>query len=257
MIEEERIVESTTLAGKVAIVTGGGGGIGEVYARTLAEAGAAVAVADIRLESATAAAERLASDGLNVIAVEVDIASTQSAIEMASRVERDLGRIDILVNNAALMSELAHTSIAEIPINEFLRIQDINVAGALRCSQAVLPAMRERQYGKIINQSSGAAFIGGGAYGISKLGIVGLTAGLAKAVSGDGIRVNAIAPGAVRTAAGLISTGSHMETIEKTVPFGSGAPESLAGALLFLASSASDWVTGQTLNVDGGWIIRL
>lgn len=250
-------MDTSSLTGKVAIVTGGGGGIGEVYARTLAEAGASVAVADVRRESAHAAADKLTAEGLTVIPVEVDIADTTSTIEMAAHVEKELGRIDILVNNAALMAELKHQTIADIPVEDFLRIQDVNVAGALRCSQAVIPAMRNLGYGKIVNQSSAAAFIGGGAYGISKLAIVGLTAGLAKVVASDGIRVNAIAPGAVRTPAGLISTGSHMETLEKTVPFGSSGPEGLAGSLLYLASSASDWVTGQTLNVDGGWINRL
>lgn len=246
-----------SLQGKVAIITGGGGGIGQVYARTLAKAGAAVAIADLNLDNARSAADSLTADGFTAIPVAVDIADTTSTLAMAEDVAKEFGRIDILVNNAALMAELAHQSIADIDVDLFLRIMDVNVAGALRCSQAVLPEMRKQRYGKIINQSSAAAFIGGGAYAVSKLGIVGLTAGFAKAVAADGIRVNAIAPGAVRTPAGLISTGDHMAHLEKTVPFGSGDPEALAGSLLYLASAASDWVTGQTLNVDGGWIMRL
>lgn len=250
-------MEQTPLSGKVAIVTGGGGGIGEVYARTLAEAGAAVAIADINLANAEGTAARLSEAGHRSIAVQVDIGSTQSTLDMAARVEQELGGTDILVNNAALMAELGHITLADIPVDEFIRIQDINLVGALRCSQAVLPAMRKAGYGKIINQSSAAAFIGGQAYGISKLGIVGLTAGFAKAVAKDGIRVNAIAPGVVSTPAGLISAGDQKDALDKAVPFGSSGPEGLAGTLLYLATGASDWMTGQTLNVDGGWIMRV
>jgi NAD(P)-dependent dehydrogenase (short-subunit alcohol dehydrogenase family) len=246
------------LAGKVAIVTGAGGGIGASYARVLAEAGAAVAVADINTAGATAVADQLVADGFTAIAVEVNIGDEQSTLTMAEEVENRLGRIDILVNNAALMAEIEPLPITELPLERWTRIIDINLTGALRCTRAVLPALRRQGGGKIINQSSGGAFQPSGVYGVTKIGIVSMTAHLSHELAKDNIRVNAIAPGFVTSDAGKRAAGPGWEDHDNgTVPFPFGDVTDLSGALIFLASSASDWVTGQTLNVDGGWIHRI
>lgn len=239
-------------------MTGGGGGIGASYARALAKSGAAVAVADINVAAAQTVAEELTSDGFTAMAVDVNIGSEESAIAMAKAVEDRLGRIDILVNNAALMAEIEPLPITELPLERWNRILDINLTGALRCTRAVLPAMRRQGAGKIINQSSGGAFLPSGVYGVTKIGLVSMTAHLAHELGGDNIRVNAIAPGYVASEAGKKAAGPGWEAHDNgSIPFPFGDVNDLSGALIFLSSSASDWVTGQTLNVDGGWIHRI
>jgi NAD(P)-dependent dehydrogenase (short-subunit alcohol dehydrogenase family) len=246
------------LAGKVAIVTGAGGGIGAVYARALGEVGAAVVLADVAGDRAGAAAESLRQSGLTAMALSVDVTDDASVSQMAARTIEEFGRIDILVNNAALMAEIGPPDLMEISMDTWQRVLDVNVTGPLRCARAVVPAMRDQGYGKIVNQSSGGAFKPSGVYGLSKLALVSLTATLAYQLAPHGIRANAIAPGYTNTEAGLRSASPESRAfIEQTVPIPFGEPEDLCGALLFLVSPAGDWVTGQTLNVDGGWILRL
>jgi NAD(P)-dependent dehydrogenase (short-subunit alcohol dehydrogenase family) len=251
------------LEGKVAIVTGGAGGIGRAYARALGEAGAAVAVADLNVEAADATAAALADDGIRAIGVGVDIADEDSARTAAKRVRHELGGIDILVNNAALMAEIQRVPLMEIDLGVWDKVMKVNVAGALICSRACVPSMIERGGGKIINQSSAGAWVSGPAYtayAVSKIAIVSLTHGLARELGPHNINVNAIAPGAVESEAGLavVPAGSdRRQRIDDMCAMkGSAPPEDLCGALVFLASPASDWVTGQCLNVDGGWVYR-
>jgi NAD(P)-dependent dehydrogenase (short-subunit alcohol dehydrogenase family) len=251
-----------SLEGKVAIVTGAGsGGIGEVYARALAGAGAEVALADIDAARAQAAAEDLAEGGRRAIGLGVDIADAGSARAMASAVRDAFGGVDILVNNAALMTQIPYQPLAEFDLDWWDRVMAVNVKGALVCAQACVPSMIERGGGKIINQSSMGAFYNWGPYGISKLALVGLTFGLAKELGKHRINVNAIAPGMITSEAGLASVPIGHPAREandaRAAMSVTGSPEDLCGALLFLASSASDYMTGQCLNVDGGFIFRL
>ena len=251
----------TSLEGKVAIVTGAAGGIGQAYARALGRAGAAVVIADINAEGAESVATDLKGEGLRTIGVGLDITEPESARSMAKTVTEAFGGVDILVNNAALMAEIPQTPLAEFPIEMWDRVMKVNCTGALICAQAVVPSMIERGGGKIINQASGGAFIGGGAYGVSKLALVGLTVALARELGRHKINVNAIAPGAINTDAGFRAAPEdspframmqQQAAIQAFAP-----PEDLTGALLFLASAASNYMTGQCLNVDGGWIMRL
>jgi NAD(P)-dependent dehydrogenase (short-subunit alcohol dehydrogenase family) len=243
-----------TLDGKVAIVTGAGGGIGSVYCRALADAGARVVLADVNLGAARSAAEEVDSG----LPVQVDVTSQASCDAMAAAALEHFGSIDILVNNAALMAEVDTPNVLKLPAEQWDRILDVNLTGPLRCVRSCAPAMKERGYGKIVNQSSGGAFQPSGAYGVSKLALVSLTATLARELARKGVRVNAIAPGFTNTAAGNKATPDEMRMfIQATVPFPFGEPEDLVGALLYLCGSESDWMTGQTLNVDGGWISRL
>lgn len=248
------------LEGKVAIVTGAAaGGIGEVYARTLASEGAAVALADLKEDGAQSAAEKLSADGHRAMGIGVDVTNPESTKAMAASVSEAYGGIDILVNNAALMAEIPHAPLSEFPLDWWERVIAVNLTGALLCSQAAIPSMKERGGGKIVNQASGGAFIPGGVYGVSKHGVVFLTVGLAAELGPHNINVNCIAPGAVETPAGLRAGPKEWrEALDKTTPLRASAPpEELAGTLLLLTTSDGDWITGQTINVDGGWIMRL
>jgi NAD(P)-dependent dehydrogenase (short-subunit alcohol dehydrogenase family) len=249
--------DAAPLQGKVAVVTGAGGGIGRAYARGLAEAGASVVLADIAIDAARAHASDLGGDGYAAIAVDVDVTDEASVGAMARAAVDQFGSVDVLVNNAALMAEIMGTTLTTIPMDMWHRTLDVNLTGPLLCTRAVVPFMKEAGYGKIINQSSGGAFLASQHYGVTKLGLVSMTLSLAQELAPHGIRVNAIAPGFVNTEAGLRSTPPEIrEAIGRSIPFPFADPEALVGGLVYLASAASDWVTGHTLNIDGGWIPR-
>jgi NAD(P)-dependent dehydrogenase (short-subunit alcohol dehydrogenase family) len=252
------VIDPQPLKGKSAIVTGAGGGIGRAYARGLAEAGAAVVLADIRGDAAAEQAAAIAADGYDAIGIQVDVTSEESTLAMARQTVERFGSVDILVNNAALMAEvMTGGQLTTIPLDMWHRTLDVNLTGPFLCTRAVVPYMKEKGYGKIINQSSGGAWLGGAHYGLTKLGIVSMTISLAKELAKSGIRVNAIAPGWTNTEAGNATTSPEIRAaMARSIPFPFGEPEDLVGGLVFLASAASDWVTGVTLNIDGGWITR-
>ena len=256
-------IDQFRLDGKVAVVTGAGGrgnSIGRAYALGLAKAGAAIAVADLNAEGAKKVADEIIAAGGKAIAVGVDISKQDSVKRLAAEVIDAFGGVDILVNNAALMAELAYLPAADIPLDQWNRIMEVNLTGALLCAQAVIPSMRARGGGKIINQVSGGAFPAGSVYGISKLALVGLTTTLARQLGREKINVNAIAPGNVTSDAGKLLTpddSPFIKLLEATVAMRvRGQPDELVGALLLLCSSAGDWITGQVLHVDGGWVLR-
>jgi 3-oxoacyl-[acyl-carrier protein] reductase len=247
------------LAGRVAIVTGGGHGIGKAYAQRLAEEGAEVAIAEID----GAAAERLAADleraGHGALGLRTDVAERSSVEAMAQRTLERFGRIDILVNNAAIFATVPMSRLPfdQIDPAEWDRMMAVNLRGAWLASCAVIPQMRKQRYGKIINISSGTALKGSASrihYVTSKAGILGFTRTLAMEVGKDNICVNCVAPG---------STLSEENPDAALVKFRQAAaseralqrmqtPEDLVGAVVFFASSDSDFITGQTLVVDGG-----
>jgi NAD(P)-dependent dehydrogenase (short-subunit alcohol dehydrogenase family) len=245
------------LAGHTALVTGGAGGIGSAYARGLAQAGAAVAVADIRLDGAQTVADALTADGYRALAVECDVTSEESWAAALATVSGSLAGVDILVNNAALMAEITTSDMLEIGIEEWDRVHRVNMTGPLLGIRAAVPHMRDQGWGKIINQSSAGAYLGGGPYRSSKLALHSITVGFARQLAPFGIRVNAIAPGQVNSEAGWRAAGDRRQQMLATIPFGLVEPEDLAAALVYLASPVSDKVTGQILNVDGGWITHV
>ncbi|AOR80491.1 SDR family oxidoreductase [Novosphingobium resinovorum] len=252
-----------TLADKVAIVTGAGGrgnSIGRAYALALAAAGARVLVADLNLEGAQAVVDEIASRGGEAGAVRVDIADPDSVGAMAEVARSAWGGVDILVNNAAMMAEITRRPLMDCPLEDWNKVLQVNLTGALNCCQAVVPMMVERGGGKIVNQVSGGAFPPMGLYGISKLALVGLTTALAYELGPRNINVNAIAPGITNSDAGKKLTPQESpirQMLERTVAMRvDGQPEDLVGPLLLLCSDAGSWIQGQVLHVDGGWIIR-
>jgi len=252
------------LTGKVAIVTGAGGrgnSIGRAYAMALANAGASVVVADLNGEGAQKVAAEISATGGKAVAVQVDIVDEASATAMAQAAIDAFGGIDILVNNAALMVEIADgRPLHAIQRNEFDRMMGVNTWGAINCTRAVVPSMTARGGGAIVNQISGGAFPAQSPYGVSKLALAGVTTNLATDLGSQKIRVNAIAPGMNKTDAGnsLTPDGSDfVVSVGARCPIQArDTPDALCGALLLLVSSAGRWMTGQILNVDGGWIMR-
>jgi 3-oxoacyl-[acyl-carrier protein] reductase len=250
------------LQGKVAIVTGGGHGIGAAYCRGLAEEGARVAVAELDGGAAEAVARGLTDQGHEALAVSTDVSREDSVLAMAESVRRRFGRIDVLVNNAAVFATvpMSRVPIEDLTVEEWDRLMAVNLRGPFLCCRAVLGAMRAQGSGSIINISSGTALNGSPTrihYVTSKAGILGFTRCLAREVGGAGIRVNALAPG---------STLSEENPSPEVVAFRRAAvkeralarvqyPQDLVGAVLFLASDESSFITGQTLVVDGGGVM--
>lgn len=248
------------LKDKVVIVTGGGHGIGKAYGRGFGASGAWVVVADIDQPAAEQVALQITDEtGSNALAVHVDVADEQSTKEMAAAALQRFGRIDVLVNNAAIFATIPMNRgrIETIMPEEWDKLMAVNLKGPFYCCRAVLPTMRQQKSGKIINIASGTVFNGSPGrihYVTSKAGTIGFTRTLAREVGDDNIQVNVLAPG---------NTLSEENPSEEMIRFrrssvGNRAlkrvqvPQDLVGAMLFLASPLSDFITGQTINVDGG-----
>ena len=249
------------LAGRVAIVTGAAQGIGAEYARALAAEGAAVVCADV-IDAAPVAAAIIEGGG-RAIAVRADVTSPESTRAMAAAAVECFGQIDILVNNAGLFANLTLKPFEQIDGAEWDRVMAVNVRGPFECAKAVVPEMRRRQYGKIINIASGTVFKGAPMllhYVSSKGAVVAMTRSLARELGDAGIRVNTLAPGltasentlanpAWQGAVGANNIASRAIKREAT-------PEDLAGTLVYLASADSDFVTGQVIVIDGGSVMH-
>lgn len=243
---------------KVAVVTGSGQGIGEAYAKALAREGARVVVADVQKEKGEQVAEAIRKDGGEALFAEVDVASPESTAGMAAGATEAFGGIDLLVNNAAIYHGMKIASLLTVDWDYYKRFMDVNLHGALLCTRACVPSMRERGGGAIVNQSSTAAWMAAGFYGIAKLGLNGITQSLARELGPQKIRVNAIAPGPTDTeATRSVVPESIAKQILSSMPLSRmGQPEDIVGGCLFLLSDAAAWITGQVLNVDGGQIMR-
>ena len=243
--------------GKVAVVTGAAQGIGEAYARALAAEGASVVVADLNEEAGARVASDIEADGGRAVFVATDVSSHESAAAMAARAVEEYGGIDLLVNNAAIYGDMQFDLLISVDWDYYRRFMSVNMDGALVMTSAVYPHMQARGGGSIVNQSSTAAYLYSGFYGLAKVGINGLTQQLAHELGGMGIRVNAIAPGPTDTQATRTQAGDAAKELVKGLAIKRmGQPEDMVGACLFLLSDEASWVTGQILAVDGGQVFR-
>jgi 3-oxoacyl-[acyl-carrier protein] reductase len=245
---------------KVVIVTGGGHGIGKAYSLGFGKAGACVVVADIDKPAAQQVAAQVTGDiQAQALALQVDVADEKATKAMAATTLERFGRIDVLVNNAAVFATVPMNRgpIETISAEEWDRLMAVNLKGLFYCCRAVLPAMRSQKSGKIINIASGTVFNGSPGrihYVTSKAGTIGFTRTLAREVGDDNIQVNVLAPGNT-----LSEENPTLEILRfRQSSIGNRAlrrvqvPQDVVGAMLFLASPLSDFITGQTLNVDGG-----
>jgi 3-oxoacyl-[acyl-carrier protein] reductase len=245
------------LYGRTVIITGGGKGIGKVYAREFAKVGAHVFAADIDGAAADAVATTLRDEGLSAYGLATDISDDASVERLAAAALDKTGRIDVLINNASLMSVLPRRNWLEIPLEEWDRVMAVNLRGMFLCCRAVYPAMKRQGRGKIVNIASSRVFEGTPLrlhYTTSKAGVIGFTRALAREVGEAGVTVNAVSPGNTLSETQVSSSSPQYLATRaegRAIPR-SQVPEDLVGAVMFLSSPASDFMTGQTLNVDGG-----
>jgi len=246
-----------SLKDRVVIITGAGQGIGRVFAKAFAMAGARVVIAELNEDKAAAVAEEILEADQQALAVTTDVADEASIKEMVEVVEDEWGRIDVLVNNAGIFSTLEMRPFDQIPLEEWEQVLRVNLTGPFLCARAVLPAMRRAKWGRIINIGSGAVRLGRPNYLhyiASKAALAGMSLSMARELGPDGITVNAILPGATFTEIERKTvTPEQKERIVamQCVPRAE-VPEDLVGAALFLASDAAAFVTGQSINLDGG-----
>jgi 3-oxoacyl-[acyl-carrier protein] reductase len=218
---------------KVAIVTGAAQGIGQAYAQALAREGASVVVADINADAAEGVAKQIVADGGTAIHSPVDVSDPDSAKAMADKTVSELGRIDFLVNNAAIYGSMKLDLLLTVPFDYYKKFMSVNLDGALVCTRAVYKKM-------------------------AKVGVNGMTQQLSRELGGMNVRINAIAPGPIDTeATKTVTPGEIVKDMVKQIPLSRmGTPEDLVGMCLFLLSDEASWITGQIFNVDGGQIIR-
>ena len=251
---------TTSMTGKTAIVTGAARGLGRAYAEGLAKEGANVVCGDIRLCDETIAAVEAA--GGKALGVHLDVTDMESCQAMADAAVAQFGSINVLVNNAALYADMKGGRFETLEPPEWQKMMDVNITGIWHCCKAVIEPMREAGGGSIINISSLAAIYGfpfGVHYAMSKGAVIGMTRAMAREVGRDWIRVNAVAPSAVMTEGTKEFFGERLDKAADVIAKGQALQrsleaEDLVGTIVYLASDASKFVTGQTIMVDGGTV---
>jgi len=239
------------VADKVALVTGGGQGLGETISLALAREGAHVAIGDVNLERAESVVGKIEEMGRKAIAVRADVSREDEVKALVAQGVAGLGTIDILINNAGIFHR---GPVAEMSEDIWSRVMDVNLKGTFLCSREIIPLFKEKRRGKVINIASLAGQVGGllaGAnYAASKAGVICFTKSLAKELAPFGVNVNCIAPGVIDTA---MTEAFPREEMRKSIPLGTlGEPQDIANAVLFFASEESKYITGETLNINGG-----
>ncbi|WP_397453691.1 SDR family NAD(P)-dependent oxidoreductase [Pseudomonas sp. NA-150] len=253
---------SFSFENKVALVTGAASGIGLATAKAFAQAGASVALVDVNGEAARAAAEALVGEGHRAIGIRCDVADIDQVEAMVKETIATFGRLDAAFNNAGVQNVLAE--IADASVEDYDRVMSINLRSVWSCMKFQLQHMRRQGSGTIVNCSSLGGLIGGAEranYHAAKHGVIGLTKSAALEYAARNIRVNAVCPGLIWTpmADQMVAAGQGdaLEGMTKAVPMGRhGKPEEIADAVLWLSSSTSSYVTGQSISVDGGFVMR-
>ena len=249
------------LDGKVAIVTGAAQGLGRAYAHALAREGARVVIADINGEKGERVRDEIAASGGTALAITTDVADEASTMRMAEATLDAFGRIDVLVNNAGLLSTLKRKPFWEISVAEWDEVMAVNVRGIFLCCKAVADAMKRQRKGKIVNISSGVAFMGKPLflhYVASKAAVLGLTRGLARELGPWNINVNSVTPGPILTevARDTLDEEGVREIMATQAIKRLETPEDVVGTILFLSSDESDFITGQVFVINGGSYMR-
>jgi len=247
---------------RVALVTGAGSGLGLATARAFAESGASVVLADWNKEAVQAAAKQIEDKGQKAIAIDCDVSDDAQVEMMVKQTVSSFGRLDVAYNNAGVQNVLAET--ADTTREDYDRVMGINLRGVWSCMKFELQQMRKQGSGSIVNCSSLGGLVGGaerGIYHAAKHGVIGFTKSAALEYAARGIRVNAICPGLIWTpmADRMVAEGQGeaLKGMEKMIPMGRvGRPEEIADAVLWLSSEAASYVTGQSISVDGGFIMR-
>lgn len=245
---------SEDMSGRVAMVTGGGSGIGRATCLELARRGAAIVVVDVSAESAVRVADEVSAIGSDTLACPANVADSAQVQQAVAAAVGRFGRIDILVNSAGLYRLGGITDISEA---EWDLLLDVNLKGTFLVCKAVVPHMQSQHSGAIVNVSSISgrtkSLYAGVHYCASKAGIIGLTMCLASQLAPDGIRVNAVAPATIDTPINANLTPSEREALTQRVPLGRiGEASEVAAAIAFLASDAASYITGDTININGG-----
>ena len=248
---------SAAVTDRIVVITGAGQGIGRAYAHHFADNGAVAVIADINGENGTNVAAEIEATGGRALAVQTDVTVPDSVDAMVDAVLSAHGRLDVLINNAAIFVTLGRRPFEDIPLDEWRQVMDVNITGCFICARAVIPHMRKAQWGRIVNISSSTVpqgiphFLH---YVTSKSALIGMSRAMAREVGGDGITVNAVLPGMIETE--IENSGRSDQGRAHVIGSQSlkrqQTPEDMVGTLLFLASPASAFMTGQSICVDGG-----
>ncbi|WP_417766374.1 SDR family oxidoreductase [Spongiibacter tropicus] len=241
---------------KVVVITGAGQGIGEGYAKRCAAEGMKVVVAELNSEQGERVVAEIREQGGEAMFVRTDVGNEESCIACANAAKEAFGQIDYLINNAAIFGNMKIEGYMNVEMDYLETFMRVNVHGSLLMARACVPHMPKGS--AIVNQSSTAAWMNMGFYGVAKLALNGLTCSLARELGWRKIRINAIAPGPTETQALRNTAGDYADELVKQMPLSRlGTPDDMADAALFLLSEQASWITGHILNVDGGQFMRV